>query len=134
MAVPGAVVAPVLGVAGFTANGVAAGQLQLLFVRVLLAVVYVWCDIMLTLTTGSAAAGVHGMIGNVAANSAFAILQSAGVGGYGATIVAGAVQGAGLAAGACAAAFGEDWTGQDDKDKDKEAQHDKVSEDGSLKK
>lgn len=74
------------------------------------------------------------MIGNVAANSVFAVLQSAGAGGYGVSIVTGAVQSAGVAAGACAAAFGEGKTGQEDKTKDNEAQDDKTSEDEPLKK
>lgn len=72
------------------------------------------------------------MIGNVAASSLFATLQSAGAGGYGVSIVTGAVQGAGLATVACAATCGEGKTGQDDKDE--EAQDDKVSGNGSLKK
>lgn len=44
--------------------------------------------------TGSIAATVHASIGNVAAGSVFATLQSAGAAGPGATVVNGVVQGA----------------------------------------
>lgn len=51
-------------------------------------------DYLLTII-GSVAAGVQSMIGNVAASSAFATLQSAGVGGYGVAAVTTASQAAG---------------------------------------
>ncbi len=54
--------------------------------------------------TDSAAAAVHGSIGNVAAGSVFATLQSAGAGGAGAAVVTGVVQAAG--AGVAAAVAG----------------------------
>ncbi|KAE9571020.1 hypothetical protein CGMCC3_g12981 [Colletotrichum fructicola] len=49
---------------------------------------------------GSAAAGVHSVIGNGAASGVFAVLQSAGAGGYGIAAVYGGVQ---LVGGAVAA-------------------------------
>ncbi|KAI4596567.1 hypothetical protein KJ359_005323 [Pestalotiopsis sp. 9143b] len=55
-----AVVAPALSAVGFTPAGIAAGSI---------------------------AAGVHSTIGNVAAGSLFATLQSAGMGGYGVGVV-----------------------------------------------
>ncbi|KAJ0419474.1 hypothetical protein BJY00DRAFT_164539 [Aspergillus carlsbadensis] len=69
VAVPGIVAAPVLAIAGFGAGGVQAGSI---------------------------AAAVQGTIGNVAAGSAFATLQSAGAAGAGAAVVNGVVQGAAL--------------------------------------
>lgn len=48
---------------------------------------------------GSVAAGIHAVIGAVAAGSIFAILQSAGAGGAGLFIVNGFVQCAGIALG-----------------------------------
>ncbi|KAI1135340.1 hypothetical protein F5Y05DRAFT_416327 [Hypoxylon sp. FL0543] len=70
IAVPAAIAGPLLGTAGFTANGIAAGSL---------------------------AAGAQAGIGNVAAGSLFATLQSAGMAGYGAAIVNGVVQAGGVA-------------------------------------
>ncbi|KAI0103218.1 hypothetical protein GGR51DRAFT_561902 [Nemania sp. FL0031] len=68
VAAPMMVAAPVLGVAGFGANGIVAG---------------------------SVAAGVQSSIGNVIAPSVFAALQSAATGGYGVAAVSTAVQGIG---------------------------------------
>ncbi|KAF2796877.1 hypothetical protein K505DRAFT_155120 [Melanomma pulvis-pyrius CBS 109.77] len=66
------VIAPLLlGLAGFTSAGVAAGSL---------------------------AAAVQSSMGTVVAGGAFATLQSAAMGGYGAAIVAGAMSGAAVAA------------------------------------
>ncbi|KAJ3499711.1 hypothetical protein NLG97_g106 [Lecanicillium saksenae] len=65
---PGFVAAPILGAAGFTANGV---------------------------TAGSAAAAVQSGIGNVVGGGVFATLQSAAAGGYGVAAVNTAVQAAG---------------------------------------
>ena len=64
-------------------------------------------DDMLTSEThaDSAAAAVHGSIGNIASGSIFATLQSAGAGGAGVTVVNGVVQAAG--AGVAAAAAGK---------------------------
>ncbi|KAK3955797.1 hypothetical protein QBC32DRAFT_204450, partial [Pseudoneurospora amorphoporcata] len=45
---------------------------------------------------GTAAAVAQGVLGNVVAGSPFAIAQSAAMGGYGAAIINGVVQGAGL--------------------------------------
>ncbi|OBS18464.1 hypothetical protein FPOA_10191 [Fusarium poae] len=73
VAAPGVVVAPAAALAGFGANGIAAG---------------------------SAAAGVHAGIGNVVGHSAFATLQSYGMAGYGVPIVHGIVQAAGVGLGA----------------------------------
>ncbi|GKU10656.1 unnamed protein product [Fusarium langsethiae] len=73
VAAPAAVVAPAAAIAGFGANGIAAG---------------------------SVAAGVHAGIGNVAAQSSFAILQSYGMAGYGVPVVHGIVQAAGAVMGA----------------------------------
>ncbi|GJC90556.1 hypothetical protein ColLi_13394 [Colletotrichum liriopes] len=70
IAAPGIVAAPTLTAAGFGAEGVIAG---------------------------SAAAGVHSAIGNVAAHSVFAVLQSAGAGGYGVGAVQSGFQLAGSA-------------------------------------
>ncbi|KAL3584625.1 hypothetical protein FPOAC2_14405 [Fusarium poae] len=67
------VAAPAAAIAGFGANGIAAG---------------------------SVAAGVHAGIGNVAAQSSFAILQSYGMAGYGVPVVHGIVQAAGAVMGA----------------------------------
>lgn len=67
VAAPGLVSAPLLGVAGFTPH----------------------------VGRDSLAAVVQSMIGNVAAGSAFALLQSAGAGGEGLAIVNAIVQGAG---------------------------------------
>ncbi|KAL2138697.1 hypothetical protein VTI28DRAFT_6370 [Corynascus sepedonium] len=65
---PHLLVTPALNAAGFSANGV---------------------------VSGSIAAGAQSSIGNVAAGSAFATLQSAGAGGAGATVVNGIIQTAG---------------------------------------
>ncbi|KAK6224521.1 hypothetical protein QIS74_02848 [Colletotrichum tabaci] len=65
---PALVSAPLLGMAGFGAQGIAAG---------------------------SAAAAAQAGIGNVAAGGLFATLQSAGMGGYGAAVVNGVVQAGG---------------------------------------
>ncbi|KAH6978653.1 hypothetical protein EDB82DRAFT_505652 [Fusarium venenatum] len=73
VAAPAAVVAPAAALAGFGANGIAAG---------------------------SAAAGVHAGIGNIVGHSAFATLQSYGMAGYGVSIVHGIVQAAGVGLGA----------------------------------
>ncbi|KAI0834305.1 hypothetical protein F5Y06DRAFT_279464 [Hypoxylon sp. FL0890] len=70
MAAPAVVAGPALAAAGFGANGIAAGSL---------------------------AAGAQAGIGNVAAGSAFATLQSAGMAGYGVAIVNGVVQAGGAA-------------------------------------
>ncbi|PTB68595.1 hypothetical protein BBK36DRAFT_1104451, partial [Trichoderma citrinoviride] len=67
-AVPGIITGPILGVAhllGFTSSGVAAA---------------------------SVASGAQAGIGNVAAGSGFAVLQSAAAGGYGTAILTGIVQ------------------------------------------
>ncbi|KAK2054928.1 hypothetical protein LY76DRAFT_521478 [Colletotrichum caudatum] len=68
VASPGIIAAPALTATGFGANGIIAG---------------------------STAAGVHSAIGNVAASGAFAVLQSAGAGGYGLAAVHGGIQLAG---------------------------------------
>ncbi|KAI0853839.1 hypothetical protein F5Y00DRAFT_61303 [Daldinia vernicosa] len=70
VAAPMAIAAPILGVFGFGASGIAAG---------------------------SVAAGAQ--TANVAAGSLFAILQSAGMGGYGVAAVGGAVQAGGFVGG-----------------------------------
>ncbi|KAI1737761.1 hypothetical protein F4680DRAFT_468019 [Xylaria scruposa] len=70
VAAPMAVAAPILGAAGFGANGIVAGSI---------------------------AAGVQAGIGNVVAGSTFATLQSAAMAGYGTAAVAGVVQGLGSA-------------------------------------
>ncbi|KAL2858972.1 hypothetical protein BJX68DRAFT_262491 [Aspergillus pseudodeflectus] len=67
IAAPAVVAAPALSIAGFGPAGVQAGSI---------------------------AAAVQGTIGNVAAGSTFATLQSAGAAGAGAAVVNGAVQGA----------------------------------------
>ncbi|KAL4914028.1 hypothetical protein BDW62DRAFT_191261 [Aspergillus aurantiobrunneus] len=72
--VPGLVVAPALSALGFGAGGVQA------------------CSV---------AAGTHSAIGNVAAGSAFATMQSAGAGGAGLAVVNGVAQ-----AGAATVSFG----------------------------
>ncbi|KAI0133284.1 hypothetical protein F4776DRAFT_624885 [Hypoxylon sp. NC0597] len=70
IAIPVAITGPALAAAGFGANGIAAG---------------------------SVASGIQAGIGNVAAGSAFATLQSAGMAGYGAAIVNGVIQAGGAA-------------------------------------
>lgn len=77
---------------------------------------------------GSIAAGIQAGIGNVVAGSAFATLTSAGMGGYGAAVVAGAAQAAGGAAAAVGAAGaymskkgkgpGDDDNGEDNNGRD----------------
>ncbi|OAR01202.1 hypothetical protein LLEC1_05681 [Akanthomyces lecanii] len=69
VAAPALVTAPILAAVGFTPGGVLAR---------------------------SAAAAAQSGIGNVAAGSAFAVCQSAAAGGYGALVVNGAVQAAGV--------------------------------------
>ncbi|KAK0636470.1 hypothetical protein B0T17DRAFT_519208 [Bombardia bombarda] len=71
VASPAILMSPLLGLAGFGANGVIGGSI---------------------------AAGIQAMIGNVAAGSAFATLTSAGMGGYGAATVAAVGQAAGVSA------------------------------------
>ncbi|KAH6897273.1 hypothetical protein B0T10DRAFT_181753 [Thelonectria olida] len=66
IAAPGVVAAPLLGAAGFGANGIVGGTI---------------------------AAGVQSSIGNVAAGGLFATLQSAAAGGYGVAAVNGVIQG-----------------------------------------
>ncbi|KAK6704709.1 hypothetical protein SNK05_008620 [Fusarium graminearum] len=73
---PALVIAPAAAIAGFGANGIAAG---------------------------SVAAGMHAGIGNIVAHSTFATLQSYGMAGYGVPIVHGIVQAAGVGLGAGAA-------------------------------
>ncbi|OTA86310.1 hypothetical protein M434DRAFT_399952 [Hypoxylon sp. CO27-5] len=75
--VPVAIAGPALAAAGFGANGIAAG---------------------------SVASGIQAGIGNVAAGSVFATLQSAGMAGYGAAIVNGVVQAGGAAVAVATAA------------------------------
>ncbi|KAK4183507.1 hypothetical protein QBC35DRAFT_507915 [Podospora australis] len=65
VAAPALVATPVLGVLGFTADGVVGGSI---------------------------AAGVQSVLGNVAVGSVFATAQSAAAGGGGAAVVAGATQ------------------------------------------
>ncbi|CAG7557735.1 unnamed protein product [Fusarium equiseti] len=69
VAAPAVVAAPALAAAGFGANGIAA------------------------------AAAAHAGIGNVAAHSGFAVLQSYGMAGYGVPLVHGVIQAAGAAIG-----------------------------------
>ncbi|KAF0641108.1 hypothetical protein NXS19_012322 [Fusarium pseudograminearum] len=76
IAAPVLIAAPAAAIAGFGANGIAAG---------------------------SAAAGMHAGIGNIIAHSTFATLQSYGMAGYGVPIVHGIVQAAGVGLGAGAA-------------------------------
>ncbi|CAF3444206.1 hypothetical protein SNK03_008568 [Fusarium graminearum] len=76
IAAPALVIAPAAAIAGFGANGIAAG---------------------------SVAAGMHAGIGNIVAHSTFATLQSYGMAGYGVPIVHGIVQAAGVGLGAGAA-------------------------------
>ena len=63
---------------------------------------------------GSLAAGVQAGIGNVAAGSTFAFLQSAGAGGAALGAVNGVIQGAGLAVAGGAAAAGVMGQGKND--------------------
>ncbi|KAJ5708646.1 hypothetical protein N7488_008447 [Penicillium malachiteum] len=67
---PGSVAAPIISTVGFKAGGIQAG---------------------------SAAAALHGSIGNIASGSAFAIVQSAGAGGSGLAVVNGVAQVGGAA-------------------------------------
>ena len=69
----------------------------------------------LTILIASIAAGVQSVIGNVAAGSTFAILQSAGAGGAGTVIVNGVVQGiSGIALGSTIAdSFMENMKGKE---------------------
>ncbi|KAF5234400.1 hypothetical protein FAUST_7640 [Fusarium austroamericanum] len=76
IAAPALIAAPAAAIAGFGANGIAAG---------------------------SVAAGMHAGIGNIVAHSTFATLQSYGMAGYGVPIVHGIVQAAGVGLGTGAA-------------------------------
>lgn len=98
--IPGVVVAPVLAVAGFGAQGIIGGECSLWT----LLMQYCVPNIDLDVSSGSIAAGIQATIGNVAAGGLFAIFQSAGMAGYDAGIVNGGVQIAGVVAAAAAAA------------------------------
>ena len=93
VAAPAIVTGPLLAFAGFTPLGPAAGSL---------------------------AAMIQGGLGNLVAGSAFATLQSAAMGGYGAAVVAGAAQGAGavVAAAGAAGAAGAALRGRSDEGSD----------------
>ncbi|KAG6237264.1 hypothetical protein E4U25_002868 [Claviceps purpurea] len=100
-AVPALAVAPVLGGLGFGALGPVAG---------------------------SAAAGIQSGIGNVAAGSLFATLQSAGMGGAGTVMVNAAVSGAAAAGSALKALhwWKTSGDGSDDAEDEKKDRHDEV--------
>ncbi|KAK3687439.1 hypothetical protein B0T22DRAFT_478760 [Podospora appendiculata] len=91
VAAPALVTAPLLSAAGFGANGIVGG---------------------------TAASAIQASIGNFVAQSAFAVCQSAAMGGYGAATVAAVGQGAGAAtavAGGGTAAW-KWWKGKGKKD------------------
>lgn len=81
--------------------------------RLLLCPVYTLTNIL-----GSIAAGIQGVIGNVAARSLFAILQSAGAGGYGVAAIHGIVRVIGAVVGV--GGIGDFFRGQGDGDDDSE--------------
>ncbi|KAF9767091.1 hypothetical protein IL306_000386 [Fusarium sp. DS 682] len=87
--VPALVATPLLAAVGFGAGGIVAG---------------------------SAAAGIQSGIGSVAAGSLFAVLQSAGAGGYGLAAVHGVVQAVGAVVGA--GGIGAFFRGRGDGDND----------------
>lgn len=95
VAAPTIVTGPLLAFAGFTPLGPAAGSLAVM---------------------------IQSGLGNVLAGSAFATLQSAAMGGYGAAVVAGAAQGAGavVAAAGAAGAAGAALRGRPDEESDGE--------------
>ncbi|KAL8953392.1 MAG: hypothetical protein Q9222_000769 [Ikaeria aurantiellina] len=88
--VPGLIFPPILGAAGFGASGVVAG---------------------------SVAAGAQ--TANTAAGGAFAILQSAGMGGYGVPIVNGIIQGASAVASVSGITASALWNSKNSADKDR---------------
>ncbi|KAL8836209.1 MAG: hypothetical protein Q9176_006470 [Flavoplaca citrina] len=81
---PGLLAGPALSAAGFTSNGIAAGMT--------LPISSCAPDDTLTWPSGSAAAARHAALRTISSSSTFAILQSAGAGGYGAPIVYGLIQ------------------------------------------
>ncbi|KAL2066396.1 hypothetical protein VTL71DRAFT_2467 [Oculimacula yallundae] len=96
--VPGAFVGPVLGVLGWGSAGVKAGELSFYFFFFHF-LCWTCGEVLLLEGTpdGSAAAAIQASIGNVAAGSVFATLQSAGV--VGSVAVNGVVQAAGVVTG-----------------------------------
>jgi hypothetical protein len=97
-----------LGAAGFTATGVAAGTFS----------IFASSCITSNMKPGSIAAGVQaGIGGSVAAGSRFAILASVAMGGYGVPIVFGGLWGISSAVGRGLVAFKRWWKKDDDGDK-----------------
>lgn len=81
---PGLLAGPALSAAGFTSNGIAAGM-TLPIASCAPNDVLIW-------PSGSAAAARHAALRTISSPSTFAMLQSAGAGGYGAPIVYGLIQ------------------------------------------
>ncbi|KAK1765936.1 hypothetical protein QBC33DRAFT_120791 [Phialemonium atrogriseum] len=97
LAFPAAISAPILGALGFGAGGIVAGKFLLVPSPLRFLTFH---------PKGSFAAWLHSLVGNAAAGGAFAVLQSAGMAGYGAVVVNGAVQIAGGLGVVIAAAVG----------------------------
>ena len=81
---PGLLAGPALSAAGFTSNGIAAG--------VTLPTPSCPPDDVLIWPSGSTAAARHAVLRTISSPSTFAMLQSAGAGGYGTPIVYGLIQ------------------------------------------
>lgn len=78
------VIVPILEYVGFTSTGILAGQ----FTRTLcLNGKNVADSLAFALISGSTPAAVQGLIGNITPHSLFAILQSAGMNGYGGAVI-----------------------------------------------
>lgn len=107
VAAPAVVSAPILASMGFTASGVQAGKFES---HVFIIHNHLGMTIFLNLTLcvlllASIGAAIHSTIGNVVTGSYFAILQSAGAGGYGQPLVTGAIQVAGATVSAASASI-----------------------------
>lgn len=110
VAVPALVAGPLLGILGFVAAGITAGQ----------SLEVVPCLDTFTDFSGSAAAGIQSGIGSVVAPGLFATLQSAGAGGYGLAAVHTVVQAAGALVAAAGVAGNQAQDGNEDRNEDED--------------
>lgn len=111
IAVPALVAGPLLGILGFGAVGITAGQ----------SLEVVPCLDTFTDFSGSAAAGIQSGIGSVVAPGLFATLQSAGAGGYGVAAVHTVVQAAGALVAAAGVAGNQAQDGDEDGHEDEDS-------------
>lgn len=110
VAVPALITAPIMGIAGmagFTQAGIAGGKST----NFLCSYHATWEHIfsLITRNVASIASALQASIGNVAAGSIFATVQSAAAGGYGVAALAGTAQAVGGAV-AGAGSIGTAWT------------------------